>query len=153
MNNDYPTSFNPVSAFVYCMKHYADFNGRARRSEFWMFALVIFFINVVLNVLVSIIGEPVDMTAVMSGDIAGLMAASGMGVVDIISNLVSLALLIPSLAVGARRMHDIGKSGWWQVINIVVCIGWIIFIVFTCSDSAPDNEYGSNPKCHTPTSD
>lgn len=81
-----------------CFSKYATFSGRAARPEFWWFFL--------FQVLVSI-------------------GASLFG--DIISALVSLALLLPALAVGARRLHDIGKSGWWQLIMLTV-IGLLLLI-------------------------
>lgn len=81
-----------------CFSKYATFSGRASRPEFWWFFL--------FQLLVSI-------------------AASMLG--DLVSSLVSLALLLPALAVGARRLHDIGKSGWWQLIMLTV-IGLLVLI-------------------------
>lgn len=97
-------------------KHYADFEGRVGRREFWMFFLFCFGINVVLEV----IG------------------------VDLFTFVVSLALLVPSIAIGARRLHDIDKSGWWQLLWFIPIIGWIIIIVFWATDTIKaDNEYGA----------
>lgn len=97
-------------------KHYADFEGRVGRQEFWMFMLFCFGINVVLEIIPS----------------------------DLLNFVVSLALFIPSIAIGSRRLHDIGKSGWWQLLWIIPIIGWIIIIVFFVTDTVQaDNEYGS----------
>jgi uncharacterized membrane protein YhaH (DUF805 family) len=104
--------------FIGALKKYADFNGRARRKEYWMFVLIYMVINVILAVL-------------------------GM---DVISMIVGLALLIPSISIGARRLHDTGRSGWWQLIYFVPFIGLIVMIVFLVQDSHDDNDYGVNPK-------
>jgi uncharacterized membrane protein YhaH (DUF805 family) len=148
---NYPQSFNPVSAFVYALKHYADFEGRARRQEFWMFALANAIIGVIFTILMTITGTAVLTDAITdamnSGEPMDPMALfGGFGIMGTIYNIICLALAIPSFAVGARRMHDIGKSGWWQLIAYVPCVGWIIFLVFACKDSEPDNQYGPNPK-------
>lgn len=65
----------------------------------------------------------------------------------IVSNLFCLAALLPGLAAGVRRLHDIGKSGWWMLIGLVPIVGAILLFVFFCRDSQPgDNAYGANPK-------
>jgi uncharacterized membrane protein YhaH (DUF805 family) len=108
---------------VVLQQKYATFDGRARRSEFWWFALFSFAVGVAASLLDSALG-------------------SG----RLINGLVSLALLVPSLAVGARRLHDTGRSGWWQLIGIIPVIGWIVLIVWFVQDSQQDNQYGPNPK-------
>jgi uncharacterized membrane protein YhaH (DUF805 family) len=65
---------------------------------------------------------------------------------EIISGIISLLLLIPSISIGARRLHDTGRTGWWQLIYLVPLIGLIVMIVFLVQDSHDDNEYGPNPK-------
>ena len=105
------------------LKKYAEFSGRARRKEFWMFALFNIIIAVVLGIVDGFIGMP------------------------ILGGLYSLAVLLPGIAVGARRLHDIGKSGWWLLIGFVPLIGFIVLIIFFVMDSNPgDNQYGPNPK-------
>ena len=105
------------------LKKYADFNGRARRKEFWMFALISFIIAVILSVVDGMIGVPV------------------------LGAIYALGVLLPSIAVGARRFHDIGKSGWWLLIGLIPLIGGLILIIFFVLDSNPgDNKYGPNPK-------
>ncbi|MCC7249971.1 MAG: DUF805 domain-containing protein [Lysobacter sp.] len=109
--------------YIDVIKRYFDFNGRARRQEFWMFMLISFVIAIVIAIIANMIKFPM------------------------LSNLYSLAVLLPTLGVGARRLHDTGKSGWWQLIGIVPLIGIIVLIVFWAKDSDPgDNQFGSNPK-------
>ncbi len=112
------------------LKKYATFSGRSRRSEYWYFALFYLIIAVVLGII---------------DRMAGTMTSDGM--VGILGGLFTLAMLIPSLAVGARRLHDTGRSGWWQLIALVPLIGVIVLIVFYVQDSHPgSNQYGPNPK-------
>ncbi|QYJ74422.1 MULTISPECIES: DUF805 domain-containing protein [Shewanella] len=108
--------------YIGAWKKYADFTGRARRKEFWMFFL--------FNLIVSIGMNLVD------------MALGSM----LVGTLYSLAVFLPSLAIGARRLHDTGRSGWWQLIALIPIIGIIILIVFYCQDSQDENDYGENPK-------
>tara|TARA_R110000787_G_scaffold12692_1_gene40813 strand:+ start:1907 stop:2245 length:339 start_codon:yes stop_codon:yes gene_type:complete len=108
--------------FTGALKKYADFTGRARRKEYWMFILIYMIINIILAVL-------------------------GM---DIISVLVGLALLVPSLSIGARRLHDTGRSGWWQLIYLIPLIGVIVMVVFLVQDSHDTNDYGISPKVAVP---
>ncbi len=104
-------------------EHYADFDGRARRTEFWMFALINFIVAIVL----AFIGNMIHFTW--------------------ISTIYSLAVLVPSIAVTVRRLHDIGKSGWWWLIVLVPFVGFIVLLVFAVMDSQPgSNQYGANPK-------
>lgn len=108
--------------FIGAFKKYADFSGRARRKEYWMFVLFYLIFYIVL--------------AVVDGVILGM---------PILSGIFSLAIIIPSLSIGARRLHDTGKSGWWLLISLVPLVG-IILIVFLVQDSVEDNKYGPNPK-------
>ena len=111
------------------LKKYAVFSGRARRKEFWMFALINIGISIVLSILDAIIGTRTD---------------SGFG---ILSGIYSLAVLLPSLAVGVRRLHDTGRSGWWILIGLIPLIGAIVLIVFYAQEGKPgDNQYGPDPK-------
>ena len=82
---------------------------------------------VLFNVIVSIVLSIVDAIAGLNSVLAGLY---------------SLAILLPSLAVGARRLHDTGRSGWWLLISLIPLIGSIILLVFMCQESQLDNEYG-----------
>jgi len=114
------------------LKQYAVFKGRARRKEYWFFIL--------FNLIASLVLTVVDF---MTGS---LDAELGMG---LLSGLYSLAVLIPSLAVTVRRLHDTGRTGWWLLIGLIPLIGAIVLLVFMLLDSQPgDNEYGANPKGH-----
>ncbi len=108
--------------FMDAIKRYAEFSGRARRKQYWMFILFYFIFSIVVSIVDSILGT----------------AFLGM--------IFGLAMLVPSLAIGARRLHDTGRTGWWQLIYLVPLIGLIVMIVFLVQDSHPDNEYGPNPK-------
>ena len=117
--------------FVAVVKKYAVFSGRARRKEYWMFALINILISIVLGVVDGMLGLKVG----------GEQGAGLLGLVY------SLAILLPSIAVGVRRLHDTGRSGWWMLIAFVPLIGVIVLIVFFVLDSQPgSNEYGPNPK-------
>ncbi|RUS47311.1 DUF805 domain-containing protein [Cohnella sp. AR92] len=109
--------------YLKVLKNYAVFSGRARRKEFWMFLLINFIIGLALAIIGSITG-------------------TGRALQD----LYSLAILIPNLAVSVRRLHDIGRSGWWLLIGLIPLIGAIVLLVFWCTDSDADNDHGPNPK-------
>ena len=112
------------------LKQYAVFKGRARRKEYWFFIL--------FNLIASLLLTLVDF---MTGS---LDAELGMG---LLSGLYSLAILIPSLAVTVRRLHDTGRTGWWLLIGLIPLIGAIVLLVFMLLDSqSGDNEYGASPK-------
>ena len=105
--------------------NYANFSGRARRSEYWFYTLCSFLISVVLQVIDFLIGFE-----------DGLIV-----------NIYSLAVFIPALAVFVRRLHDVGKSGWMILLMFLPVIGWIwlLVLLFTDGDSGR-NEYGPDPK-------
>ena len=116
--------------YLKVLKQYADFNGRARRTEYWMFALFNFIISFVLGFIDGFIGF--------------LGPEIGIGV---LGGLYSLLVLIPGLAVSVRRLHDVGKSGWMLLIVLIPLIGLIWLLVLMVSDSKPgENQYGPNPK-------
>ncbi|QDU07706.1 DUF805 domain-containing protein [Gimesia aquarii] len=112
--------------YLEVLKKYAEFNGRARRMEYWMFTLFNFIIAFVLNMLVGFVGEPM---------LVALPALYG------------LFVFIPGIAVTVRRLHDTGRSGWWILIVFVPLIGGLVLLVFMIIEGeAGDNAYGSNPK-------
>lgn len=112
------------------MKKYADFEGRARRTEFWMFYLI--------NLGIQLLAVLMDM---LLGTTIGVMPYG------VIYLLYSLAVFVPSLAVSVRRMHDIGRSGLTLLLVIVPVIGAVLLILFALNDSQPgENKWGPNPK-------
>ena len=112
------------------MKKYVDFSGRARRTEYWMFYLFNIIFAIVAIVLDNILGA----------------ASKDLGY-GIFYGLFGLAIILPSWAVLVRRLHDVGKSGWWMFISLIPLIGSIWLFVLTVTDSQPgNNEYGANPK-------
>ncbi|QDV19629.1 Inner membrane protein YhaI [Gimesia panareensis] len=115
--------------YLTVIKKYAEFSGRARRKEYWMFALM----NFLISILISIVGG-------LIGKSDGLIAVS-------LSGVYALFILLPSLAVTVRRLHDTNKTGWWILITFVPLIGPIVLLIFMIIDSDPDtNAYGPNPK-------
>jgi len=109
------------------IKKFAEFKGRARRKEFWYFFLANVAINIAFYILALI---PVI------GRLFGIIAA-----------LYSLAVMIPSLALGVRRLHDTNRSGWWCLLALLPIIGWIILIVWAATEGTRGkNKYGPDPK-------
>ncbi|WP_304959280.1 DUF805 domain-containing protein [uncultured Muribaculum sp.] len=105
-----------VDAVKICFNKYADFKGRATRAEYWWWYLC--------TVLVSLV----------------------LGWIPFLGWAVSVALLVPTLAVSWRRMHDIGKGGGWWFINFIPLVGWILWIVWCCQQSEPmPNRFGPRP--------
>ena len=122
--------------YMEVLKKYAVFNGRARRAEYWWFFLINFIFVLVLSVLSRLT------TGTDSNSVSPLSTAF-----SCISGLYSLAVLLPELGVGIRRLHDIGKSGWWLLIGLIPLIGTIWLLILAATDSQPgDNQYGPNPK-------
>ena len=106
------------------LKKYAVFDGRAHRTEFWLFFLFSFIISFFLGVIVGLVGS-----------------------LWFITTLYALAVLIPGLAVSVRRLHDTNRSGWWILTGLVPILGWIALLIFYVEDSRPGaNQYGPNPK-------
>lgn len=116
--------------FLIALKKYATFSGRAQRAEYWYFFLFYILIFVGLSVIDGIMGS-----------------FSDEGGIGLLGGILALALLIPSIAVGVRRLHDTGRSGWWLLISLIPLVGAIVLLVFAVQDSSADeNSYGPNPK-------
>jgi len=116
--------------YLKVLKQYADFSGRARRKEYWMFTLFNMCFTVVVMILDNLLGIAID--------------GVGYGVLTL---LYTLIVLIPSLAVAVRRLHDVGNSGWMILIAFIPLIGSIWLLVLMVTDSNPEkNKYGDNPK-------
>ncbi|NQX69851.1 hypothetical protein BC351_30155 [Paenibacillus ferrarius] len=110
--------------YLKVLKNYVGFSGRARRKEYWMFMLFHLIVVVILAILEAITGLK-----------------------SVLTIIYSLAILLPSLALTFRRLHDTGRSAWWIFIGLIPFVGSIILIVFNCQDSQPnENQYGPNPK-------
>ena len=115
--------------YLQALKKYAVFSGRSRRKEYWFFVLFYVLISIGLGIIDVMLG---------------LQTAKGMG---ILGAIYALALLVPSLSVTVRRLHDTGRTGWWILIVFVPVIGWLVLLVFMFLDSQPgDNAYGPSPK-------
>jgi len=116
--------------YLKVLKQYADFGGRARRSEYWYFTLF----NIIFAILAMILDN------VLGIAIEGI----GYGPIYI---LYGLAMFVPGLAVLVRRLHDVGKSGWMYFIALIPIIGaiWLLVLLFTDSQQG-DNKWGANPK-------
>ena len=116
--------------YLMALEKYAEFQGRSQRKEYWMFTLFNFLAMVLLGAVGALLGG--------GGE-------GGLG--DVLQGLYGLGVLVPGIAVTVRRLHDIGKSGWWGLVALIPLIGSLILIYFAVKDSQPEtNEYGPNPK-------
>ncbi len=116
--------------YLDALRKYAVFSGRARRKEYWYFALFNLLIHIGLSVIDSVAGirDPNYSLGLLGG-------------------IYALAILIPSLAVSVRRLHDTDRSGWWLLIGLVPIIGGIVLLIFMVLDSQPgENRFGAFPK-------
>ncbi|MBU2872563.1 DUF805 domain-containing protein [Marinobacter salexigens] len=102
--------------FTAAFSNFANFSGRATRTQFWMFMLIYFLIIIGLTILEVVIGFPA-----------------------ILSTVFSLVMLVPSLSYGARRLHDMGRSGWWQLLLFIPILGFIILLVMFCMPTKPES--------------
>ncbi|WP_019587037.1 DUF805 domain-containing protein [Deinococcus apachensis] len=122
--------------------HYADFSGRARRREYWMFSLI--------NAVVVILLELPLLFSSMGAAVAGQEDWNPGGLVMlslVLTILYALFVFVPSLAATIRRLHDTGRSGWWYLINFVPFVGGLVLFIFLVMDSQPGaNKWGPNPK-------
>jgi uncharacterized membrane protein YhaH (DUF805 family) len=122
------------------LNQYADFKGRARRSEFWYFNL---FTWILLVIPLFLLG---GFTALMSSSGIDEGAGASFSIGLIVFLILAFGLVVPSLAVTARRLHDTGRSAWWYLISFIP-LGSIVLLVFLCQDSnLGSNKWGPNPK-------
>jgi uncharacterized membrane protein YhaH (DUF805 family) len=130
MNHNVNQMENKMKWFLKVVRdNYANFKGRAQRKEFWMFQLFAFIFAILLVIIDGITGS--------------LDPISGFG---LFSGIFTLALIIPTIAVGVRRLHDTGRSGWWYFAILIPLLGLIV-LIFWCFDSdSEENKYGENPK-------
>ena len=127
--------------YVKALKQYVDFSGRARRREYWMFVLVNVVIVIVLSVIDTLLGTG-GFRATAGG--GSFYAANSLG---LLSGLYTLAVLLPSIAVTVRRLHDTDRSGWWILLGFIPIIGGIILLVFyVLEGTRGPNRFGPDPK-------
>ena len=111
--------------YISVLKQYAVFSGRARRTEYWMFVLC----NIIVMLLLGMVDK------LIGGDN------------ELISSIYSLAVLLPSLAVAARRLHDTDRSAWWLLLGLIPIIGTLVLIYFmVCNGQQGPNRFGDDPK-------
>ena len=120
-----------ANSFVGALKdgfaRYVDFKTRSTRSQFWWWAL--------WSILLGLATSMLDVML-------------GMGDVGPLNSLLSLAMFLPSLAVAVRRLHDIGRTGWWYLMIFVPLVGWIVLIVFFCTATKEEPNQWGNPPQH-----
>ena len=115
----------PIDAVKTCFVKYVDFDGRAPRSEYWYFVLFTGLLTSLSGYLDSEYGLTFGEQGITSG-------------------IINLLIILPTVAVGVRRLHDIGKSGWWVLLPFTI-IGIFVIIYWAAQISVDDNEYGKNP--------
>lgn len=119
------------------IKKYADFSGRARRTEYWMFVLI----NAIIGLILLAIDHVLGLAPAISPGFATFFN------IGLLSGIYTLALLLPSLAVQCRRLHDTDRSGWWILLSLIPIIGSIIVLVFVIQPGSPgSNRFGPDPK-------
>ena len=130
-------------------KHYADFSGRARRSEYWGTVLFNVLIQAGLSIILSIVATILFSSIEINGEVT--FSPLFFLLPDIPIYIYGLVWLLPGLAVAVRRLHDIGKSGWNLLWIFLPIIGWIMLIYWYCQDSQlGENKWGANPKFVNP---
>lgn len=136
------------TAISTCFHKYADFNGRAARSEFWwwqLFCVIVVYVPLVIGMFLVLAAS----AGSSNGELAGAPFAIGI-VFYGIAFIVSLALFVPTIAVGCRRLHDRGTSGWLQLLMLVPCGNIVLFIYWLLAGTPGDNQYGPVPGSEQP---
>jgi uncharacterized membrane protein YhaH (DUF805 family) len=119
-----------MSWYITALKKYAVFSGRSRRKEYWFFVLF----NVIFLIAAALLDNLFHTTL-------------GNSPYGVFYYLYALAVVLPGIGLVIRRLHDVGKSGWWYFIALIPLVGAIWLLVLLCTDSQPgDNQYGPNPK-------
>ena len=117
-----------MTAVRTCFQKYATISGRAPRSEYWWFTLFIFIASFVLGI------------------IDRLIFGMGPGSVGILGLIFSLGTLLPSICVGGRRLHDVGRSAWWMLLIFIPIVGWLVLLWWAIQPGTPGtNDFGPNP--------
>ena len=116
--------------YIEALKKYAVFGGRSRRKEYWYFVLFSVIVSLVLSTIDALLGTFSSSTNV-----------------GLLGGIYGLAIIVPSIAVSVRRLHDTDRTGWWILINLVPIVGSIVLLVFYVLDGTPgQNRFGPNPK-------
>ena len=116
--------------YIEALKKYAVFGGRSRRKEYWYFVLFSVIVSLVLSAIDALLGTFSSSTNV-----------------GLLGGIYGLAIIVPSIAVSVRRLHDTDRTGWWILINLVPIVGSIVLLVFYVLDGTPgQNRFGPNPK-------
>ena len=122
------------------LRRYAEFSGRSRRNEFWMFFLFQILVSTAIGI---VFGRPTYETGAGFFGFATFYNSTG----GVVQNLFGLAMFIPSLAVSVRRLHDIDRSGWFLLLLFVPILGWFTLFVMYCLDGNRGyNRFGPDPK-------
>ena len=136
-------------AVKHCFRNYAVFQGRAGRSEFWWWILFVVISDVIVGIPYTI-GMATSAGTMTVNEATGQVTSAGLSGLAIagiaLLTIWHLALLLPSLSVIVRRLHDTDRSGWWWWLNLICCIGGIILLVFYLTPSTPGpNRFGDGP--------
>lgn len=134
----------PIQSLKSCFAKYATFEGRASRSEFWWFVLVYLALNWASVGLDNLFfGDPLYVVSSLPGSTSTDPVSQYKLGGGILTSIINLAFVIPSLTVSARRLHDRGQSGWMQLLWIIPLVGWITLIIqFASRGQDKDNHYG-----------
>lgn len=119
---------SPIDWAMRPLHKYADFSGRAPRAEYWWFYLMVIIGYFVASILDSFVGT------------GGMMGSFG-----VLTMIVMLGLLLPSIAAGVRRLHDTDRSGWWLLIAIIPLIGLVLIYFLVLEGTKGDNRFGADP--------
>ena len=127
---DTQSRVGPLGYWAGCYRKYATFTGRARRAEYWWFTLINLIIYVVVLASSTLVGD---------SDV-------GMVIVGVLFMAYALTVIVPTLAVTCRRLHDAGLSGWWQLVGFIPLLGIVIFIMTLLGGNPGPNKYGPDPR-------
>ncbi len=133
------TDLSPIDWATRPLKKYADYSGRAPRAEYWWFALLAGVVSLVAILLDRLLG---------TDKVLGVADVLGNGIIYLV---VSLALLIPALAVSVRRLHDTDRSGWWMLLAIIPVVGLVVVVFFLLKGTNDSNRFGPDPYAGEPS--
>lgn len=124
------------------LRKYADFNGRARRSEYWLFVLFLLIVQVLASVLSWFVGGDLEHDP-FGSPAAAIIALAYFGF--------CLYVFVPALAVSFRRLHDSGRTAWWLLLGLIPILGQLVLLIFMVLEGTPgDNRFGPDPKAAAP---